>query len=158
MTIDYAIDPVEGVEPVETMIFNRVTANVIIKSKKKVLEAARNNRPVLVLWPDGSKLGYGCTETAVYWNEDRQWKEKSFCLGKNKEILDVELWTITKSLEIAKNSKFTRNTFVTDFCDSQTTFKAIVLPPVAQQNRVLKGLIRQKIKDLERTGYRTSFE
>ena len=30
-----------------------------------------------------------------------QWKERTIFLGKNKEILDAELWTIWKALEIA---------------------------------------------------------
>ena len=137
---------------------NGVKANVIIKSKKETLEAARSDRPGLVLWPDGSKLGYGCTGAAVFWKEGRRWKEKSFFSRKNKEILEAELWAILKSLEVAKNTEFAGNTSVTVFCDSQTALKAIALPPAAQQNRVLRGLIRQKTEDLERTGHRTSFE
>ena len=61
-------------------------------------------------------------------------------------------------MEIAKNTKFAGNTSVTVFCDSQTALKAIALPPAAQQNRFLRGLIRQKTEDLERTGHRTRFE
>ena len=61
---------------------NRVKTNIIIKSQKEALVIARSDKPGLVLWLDGLKLGHGYTGAAVCWKEGKQWKEKSFFLGK----------------------------------------------------------------------------
>lgn len=54
-----------------------------------------------------------------------QWKEQSVFLGKNKKVLDAELWAILKGLEIALKILHKRDTPVTIFCDSQKALKVI---------------------------------
>lgn len=50
-------------------------------------------------------------------------------LGKNKEILDAELWAISEALDIAKKTNNMGNIPMTIFCDSQRALKAIALAP-----------------------------
>ena len=73
------------------------------------------------MWTDGSKLDQRNTGVAICWKSRNldQWKEKSYFLRKNKEILDAELWAIWKTLEIAlKETTNTRGIPVTVFCVS----------------------------------------
>ena len=55
------------------------------------------------MWTDGSKLSNGRCGAAVCWKDLRsnQWRQKSVFLGKNKEILDAELWAISEALYTA---------------------------------------------------------
>lgn len=55
LTIDHSIDPAEGVEPVEKIVFDELfKADISIKCKKEALEEARKDKPGLVVWTDGS--------------------------------------------------------------------------------------------------------
>lgn len=66
----------------------------------------------------------------------------SIFLGKNKEILDVELWEIWKTLEIAlKETTDIRNIPVITFSDLQNTSEVIKCPPSYKENRFLGGMI-----------------
>ena len=60
-----------------------------------------------VLWTDGSKLDRGNVAAAVTWRDKslNKWRETSLFLGKNKEILDVELRAIAIALEVAKREQ-----------------------------------------------------
>ena len=53
----------------------------------------------------------GQTAAAVCWEDKSaaKWKEKSIFMGKNKEILDAELWAISEALDIAKKIANPRN-------------------------------------------------
>ena len=48
-----------------------------------------------------------------------RWKEKSIFLGKNKKILDAELWAISGALGIASKTVNIGRTPITIFCDLQ---------------------------------------
>ena len=56
-------------------------------------------------------------------------------IGKNKDILDAELWEISEALDIAKKKASVGNTPIEVFCDSQKALKAIALPLTCQENR-----------------------
>lgn len=132
---------------------------VVIKCKKEALEEARKDKPGLVVWTDGSKLDQGQTVAAICW-EDKltgQWKDKSMYLGKNKEILDAELWAISEALSIASTRTKIGNTPITIFCDSQKALSTIALPYTSQGNRFLRNLICQKTRELQDNGNHCSF-
>ncbi len=77
-----------------------------------------------------------------------QWKNNNVFLGKNKRILDAELWAILEALGIArKKIQNTRNTSMTIFCDSQG-LQTIQHPCAHKKNQFLKSLIYQKTKKL----------
>ncbi len=64
-----------------------------------------------------------------------KWKEKIIFLGKNKEILDAELWAISEALGIAEKMPANSKTPVTIFSDSQRALRAIGLPFTSQENQ-----------------------
>ena len=112
ITIGHSIDPADGVEPVETMEPGiRFKGEIIIEPKKEALEEAKKNCTGLVMWTDGSKLDHGRFGDAVCWRESPidLWKEKSVFLGKNKEVLDAELWAISNALDIAAKKTSNNN-------------------------------------------------
>ena len=117
ITVQHSIDPADGAEPVEKINPEfQFQGKIVVKCRKQALEEAARYRTGLVMWTDASKLDQGKTGAANCWKDkllDR-WKEKSIFLGKNKEILDTELWAIWKALEIAL--KETTNT--KDICGS----------------------------------------
>lgn len=112
-----------------------------------------------MLWTDASKLNQGQTAAAVCWEDKStaKWKEKSIFLGKNKEILDAELWAISEALSIAEKILVNSEMPVTIFSDSQRALRAIGLPFTSQENRFLRSQVYQKTKKLQRTGHHIKF-
>ena len=78
-------------------------------------------------------------------------------LGKNKEIVDAELWAILEALDIAHKTATVRNIQITIFSDSQKALKAIALPSAYQEYRFLRSLIYQKTEKLQSNGHHTTF-
>lgn len=104
ITIEHSVDPANGVEPVEVIKTGTCfEGKIIVENKKQALHEATKYRAGLVLWTDGSKLDNGNTGAAVCWKDKRsdRWRQKSVFLGRNKEVLDAELWAISNALEIA---------------------------------------------------------
>ena len=127
-----------------------------LEDKKQALQEATKYRAGLVLWTDGSKLDNGNTGAAVCWKDKRsdRWRQKSVFLGRNKEVLDAELWAISNALEIAtKETLNTGNTPITIFCDSQKALQAIQRPYFHKENRFLRGQIYHRAKILHSTGH-----
>ena len=108
LALDNSIYPADGIEPVENL---RSAApfpgDTVIERKEKAIEQAKKSQVGTVFWTGRSKLDTGNVRAAVTWRDkdlDR-WKEMSVFLGKNKEILDAELWAIAMALEAAKREK-----------------------------------------------------
>lgn len=80
-----------------------------MEAKRKALEEAKKCLAGTVMWTDGSKLGQGnlAVGPAVSWkNKDlNRWKVATVFSGKNKEILDAELWAIADALEMARKKE-----------------------------------------------------
>ncbi len=154
ISFEHAIEPADGVEPVEIMEVDRLSGKIVIQPKKNAFEDARKYRTGLVMWTDGSKLdhGTGRVGAAICWKEKTldSWKEKSIFLSKNKEILDAELWVILEALDIvAKETQNMTNAPVTIFCEPQEALRAIEHLPSHKRNRFLRGSIYEKTKKLE---------
>lgn len=100
---------------------------VIIESAKKALDKAKEEGEGLVLWTGGSKLDQGNVGAADCWKDKArdEWKSQTVFLGKNKEVLDAELWAILKALEVALKILNEKDAPVTIFCDSQPALQAI---------------------------------
>ncbi len=79
ITIEYSINPADGVEPVATMEPDEFKGRIIIQAKKHAIEEAKKYWPGLVKWTDGSKLDQGAG-AAVCWRRKslNPWKEKVF--------------------------------------------------------------------------------
>ena len=78
-------------------------------------------------------------------------------MGKNKEILDAELWAIWEALGIAEKITANFEVSVTIFSDSQRALKAIGLPGTSQENRFLRSQVYQKTEKLQQTGHHIQF-
>ena len=77
-------------------------------------------------------------------------ERKKHLLGRNKEILDIELWAILKALDIAaKKTQNITNAPVTIFCDSQKALRVIEHPPSQKRNWFLRDSIYKRTKKLE---------
>lgn len=103
---------------------------------------------------DGSKLDNGNTGAAVCWKDKgtNRWREKIVFLGRNKEVLDAELWAILSALEIARDETFnTSNAPIAIFSDSQKDLQEIQ-HPAAHKNRFLRGQIYHQATILQSTG------
>lgn len=84
IALDHAIDPAEGVEPVELVeCVAKFEGQVVIECPIDALEKAMRDDRGLVMWTDGSKLDQGNVGAAVCWKDktSNQWKEKKCVLG-----------------------------------------------------------------------------
>ena len=105
LALDNSIDPADGIEPVENLgPAAPFPGEIVIEKKEKAIKQAKKYQVGTVVWTDGSKLDTGNVGAAVTWrdkNLDKR-KERGVFLGKNKEIIDAELWAIVMALEAAK--------------------------------------------------------
>lgn len=68
-------------------------------------------------------------------------ERESIFLGRNKEVLDAELWAILSALEIAGDEIFdSSNTPITIFSDSEKALREIQRP-ASHKNRFLRERI-----------------
>ncbi len=76
---------------------------IIIQESKVAIKEAKEDTSDLILWSDGSKGETGGAGAAVVWKDylSYGWSTCKISLGKNKEILDAELWGISEALRIA---------------------------------------------------------
>ena len=81
-----AIDPADGVEPVEGVGFtNEFSGTIIIEEKKRAVQEARRYQAGTVMWVDGSKSDQGDVGAAACWKDKvaNSWKNTAVFLGKN---------------------------------------------------------------------------
>ena len=81
------------------------------------------------------------------------WKSTAVFLGKNKEILDAELWAIANGLDVARKITQETNTPITIFSDSQEALTEIQKVNPYTGSPYLKSLIHQKTIDLQQHGH-----
>lgn len=152
-----AIDPEDGVEPVQSLGPNAGFSGIVIEEKKKAVEEAKKYGTGHAFWVDGSKLRQGNAVAAVCWKEEqRNWKNSSIFLGINKEIIDAELWAIATRLDAARKITLqSPQTAVTIFSDSREAFNTLGQSSVHTANPYLRNQIYQiyqKLSDMERKG------
>ncbi len=104
------------------------------------------------MWVDGSKLDQGNAGAAVCWKDkvSNSWKSTAVFLGKNKEILDAELWAIANGLDVARKITQETNTPITIFSDSQEALTEIQKVNPYTGSPYLKSLIHQKTANISR--------
>ncbi len=143
ITIEHSIDAADGVGPVVTMEPDKFKGRIIIQAKKHAIGEAEKYWPGLVMWTDGSRLDQGAA-AAVCWRGKSldPWKEKGVFLGKNKEILDAELWAILTALDVAlKETLNAKHASVTIFSDSQRALRVVGDPPTVMGWKLGPGLV-----------------
>ena len=109
----------------------------------------------MVLWTDGSRLDTGNVGAAVILRDKslNKWRETSVFLGKNKEILDAELWAIAIALEAAtRETGVNFGAPITVFTDSREALATIQQSFPRTGSPYLRGLIYQRALDLKNNG------
>jgi hypothetical protein len=69
--------------------------------REEALTAAREQRPGLSLWSDGSRLDNGRVGAGVAWQTLGVWHARGVPLGIGKEVFDAKLIGACKALELA---------------------------------------------------------
>ncbi len=131
---------------------------IFIEEKSRAIDIAKCNRANVTLWCDGSKLDQGGAGAAVLWKKnDNEWSAQKITLGKNKEILDAEVWGISEAVKIAerKCSRVQQPLTVSIFCDSQTAINRLKIMD-SKAGQALKVQIYQKVEQLTRQRHEIS--
>lgn len=151
---NYSIDPADGVEPVPNPGLDiQFSGDIIIEAKKKALEEAKKYWTGKVVWVDGSKLSQGNVGATACWKSQNRWENKSVFIGKNKEIIDAELWAIAIGLEIAgKITLDGRQTPIKIFSESAEALN-ILGRANPSASPYLRDTIFQKTSDLTSKGH-----
>ena len=70
-------------------------------------------------------------------------------LGKNKEILDAEIWGISEAIKVAERRcvRAQQSLFISIFCDSQTAINKLKVMD-NEAGHTLKAQIYQKVEQL----------
>ena len=128
VSIGFCIDPAYGVEPVVHQKLTEFPSKIIIQDEKTAILEAKKDSSTLALWTDGSKVESRGAGAAVAWKNpsSHRWEVCEIPLGKNKEILDAELWGISQALKIALNGIACKKASqVTVYSDAQTAIKQL---------------------------------
>ena len=118
VSVGFSIDLAEGVEPGLHLKPAEFLGKIIIHEAKVAIKEAQEDRSDLTLWSDGSKGESGGAGAAVVWKSFPSHGSNTCKIssGKNKEILDAELWGISEALKIAlKESILRRDRTITVF-------------------------------------------
>ena len=160
VSVGFSIDPAEGVEPISARPAQVFPGKIFIEEKSRATDIAKSSHADLNFWCDGSKLDQGGAGAAVVWKENRDdnlWTTQKVSLGKNKEILDAEIWGISEAIKIAEKKcmKFQQPLAISIFCDSQTAINQLrIMDNKACQ--ALKVQIYQKVEQMVRQKHEIS--
>lgn len=108
------------------------------------------------MWTDGSKLGQGNVGAAVSWKDKdlTHWKVASVFLGKNKEILDAELWAIDNAIKMARKNALNNHVIpIKIFSDSQEALTSILQSISHIGSPYLRDLIHQRTLAFKKKGH-----
>lgn len=154
VSVQFCIDPADRVEPVVNLVDEKFPGRISIQEQAAaILEAQRDNSD-LALWSDGSKLESGKVGAAVVWRNTAvdNWKSCKLALGKNKDVLDAELWGVSEALGIALRETAPRKAYkVTVFSDSQTAIRKIQATK-SEAGQALRAQIVKRAKEPETSG------
>lgn len=122
LTVKNSIDLANGAEPVPVISSMSYFKNkVIIVNKEQAFKETRKCCTGLILWINVSKLDHESVRAAICQKDKRFncWKDESIFLAKDKDIIEVELWAISKALLVViTETKNSRDISITVFCDS----------------------------------------
>ena len=154
VSVGFCIDPADGVEPVMNLRDEEFLGQLFIQEPTTAILEAQRDKSDLALWSDGSRLESGKVGAAVVWRDapaDR-WKSCKLALGKNKEVLDAELWGVSEALGVALRKTAPRKPYkVTVFSDSQTAIRKIQGSKTGP-GQALKAQIVKRAKQLQSRG------
>lgn len=127
---------------------------IVIQELKTAIEEAKKDTSDLALWSDGSKQESGGAGAAVVWKNSisHRWDVRKVSPGKNKEILDAELWGISEALKIALKENTSRKAgIITVFSDLQAAIKQLQ-ESKSNAGQVLKIQFLKRAKQLQTHG------
>ena len=105
--------------------FKELRAEVFVERMEEALETARNWKDQeRTIWTDGSRLDNKAVGAAVAFRREDRWTGRGVYLGKNKDVYDAELFSITMALE-EFNSREVFGQKYTIFSDSQAAVSRI---------------------------------
>lgn len=159
LSVNFSIDPAEGVEPILEASTATFPGIIVVEGKNQEINRAKTGTADLVLWCDGFKRDEGGTGAAVVWKEnaiDRRWQERKVSLGRNKKIIDAEMWGISEALKVAEQKAVTSQSFAIDiFCNSQTAINKLKSMD-DRECQALKTQIYHKTELLIQQGHKVS--
>lgn len=154
VSIGFCIDPAYEVEPVVYQKLTEFPGKIIIQDGKTAILEAKKDLSTLALWTDGSKVESGGAGAAVAWKNpsSHKWEVCKIPLGKNKEILDAELWDVSQALKIALNGIALKKTSqITVYSDAQRAIKQLQSTS-NKEGQVLKAQICKLVRQLRTKG------
>jgi ribonuclease HI len=95
------IDPSGGFEETTEISQGLFPGVIRVLPMEEALIAAREQRPGLSLWSDGSRFDNGRVGAGVAWQALGVWQARGIPLGLGKEVFDAELIGACEALELA---------------------------------------------------------
>jgi hypothetical protein len=82
---------------VHTYSIERIAVPVLVESCEKAEQTALSTRgpQIKCIWTDGPRDNLGNVSAAVAWKEGAKWTGLKYRLGRNKEVFDAELFTLS---------------------------------------------------------------
>ena len=151
VTVGFCVDPADRVKLVGNLEQEKFLGKISIREPKAAISDTDKNRSDLALWSDGSRLESGKVGGAVVWKNSPvdSWKSCKLAIGKNKEVLDPELWSLSEALSVALKETALRNSYkVTVFSDSQTAIRKLQ-GLITGRGQALKAQIVKRTKLLQ---------
>lgn len=150
-----AMDPAYGIEPVIKTGEMSFPGQIVIPTPEVTVSEAQNMQEAheFCIWSDGSRLPSQCAGAGIAYRANTgkaEWEIQRTYLGKNKEILDAELWAISDALKLALKESRTQMTQVTVRRDSQKALKRLEKPTTSEPGQAIALQIQLRTQELAR--------
>lgn len=106
-----------------------------------------------VFWADGSKQSSQKAGARIAYQPCevvRAWKTQGTYLGKNREILDAEMWAILDALKLAPRKSPREKTQFTVWTDFQRALKRLEMPSTSEPGQAIATQIQTRAQELMR--------
>ncbi len=120
VSVGFSIKLLKRIKPVVSITPTKTDAIIVVQNSALALKAAKEEQPELVLWSDQSK--HNQSHRSSYSLKKNQLESEKTILGKNEEIIDEELWSISDALAtVLEKTVLQSHMQITIFTDSQTS-------------------------------------
>jgi ribonuclease HI len=98
------VDPGTGVEETEVCEREELRAKITTDAKEVAIETCKNwdDSASWPIYSDGSRNEEGHVGAGVAWKQDGGWRKRKVYLGRNKEVIDAELYGIAEAVKITR--------------------------------------------------------
>ena len=151
--LDLSLPPIRVVNPARCKWeeFRQLKCTVVVDSKEEDFRVAEEwDDQISTVWTDGSRLSGGKVCAAIVFWTGKGWVKRGTYLGKNKEVLDAEVFAILQGVKLL-NEKAEAGRHYTLFSDPLAAISRIRHDRCGEAQYLAKAVITT-VDELDKQG------